>query len=103
MEQNIIDKFSKYREKFEKLELEGDYEQALRVVEEYIAFLQGHLAGNIGIMDRPISESVLRDLKIIRKVFKLNIENQALKDQLANHTYKINQLENQLKDKSELR
>ena len=101
MDNFVQQKFDKLKFEYIKLEKEEKFEEAIHAVDKAITFLEGHLASGVGIMDKPITESNLRDMMIIKRVFNLNLENKELRDQLANHSYKIKQLEDMLKGKQE--
>jgi len=103
--QKIYTKVNADMDKISELEKKGDYDSALTVIKDQITFLEGYLTGekNQEVIETLVS--ILRDRRILIRVFKVAKQVNALEkstdDRIANLVYKMTQIEKEFQIKKE--
>jgi len=101
----IYTKVNADMDKIEEFEKKRDYDSALTVIKDQITFLEGYLTGEKDKQTREALTSMLRDRRILIRVFKVAKQVDALEkstdDRIANLVYKMSQIEKEFQIKKE--
>ena len=103
--QQIFKKIEADMDKIEEFEKKKDYDSAITVLQDQITFLEGYLTGEKDLQISDYLDSLLRDRRILIRVFKvakkLDALEKATDDRIGNLLYKISKIEKELDVKKE--
>jgi len=101
----IYTKVNADMDKIEELEKKRDYDSALTIIKDQITFLEGYLTGEKDQQTAEALYSMLRDRRILIRVFKTAKQVDALEkstdDRIANLVHKMSQIEKEFQIKKE--
>jgi len=98
-------KINKEMDKIEELEEKKDYDSAIVLLKDQINFLDGYFRGEKNQSEIDAIESVMRDRRILIRVFKnahkIELLQKAMDDRIENVLNKISQIEKEINIKNE--
>jgi len=101
----IYAKINADMEKIEELEKKKDYDSVLTILKDQITFLEGYLTGEKNQQVNETLNSILRDRRILIRVFKIVRQVAALEkstdDRIANLVHNMSKIEKEFQIKKE--